>query len=515
MYIDLLLVNKKIKKIISFKKPKAMLLAFWFLAFNVKAQVNYVPNPSFEKLVGYDNTLFYNDISVAVPWDSLRAGGGGGGLVPPPSASLVAFLGYQVARTGDYMAVMHNFAKANPALRSYIQTKLIKNLKPSQSYCVTHYVNLLNRSKYAIDELSVYFDDGSVASIAPGQFALANPQIKSPTGIFYADTLNWMKVQNAFTANGTESYVTLGNFKSSAAATSSLVYPSAFAIVAEYYVDDVSVIEADLPAYAGRDTILCAGDSIFIGRPPEIGLECLWFNTSTGSVQIAAGGGLWVKPATTQTYLVQQDVCGLIKTAKVQVQVKPKYTGTPLLNANITRACLADTVKLNILNPPTGTKIIYEWLPKSILTSTTNTTAKTFIKQTTLFTHNIVSKGEDGFCPFVRTNTVEVVLPDSCFKDPSIPNIFTPNNDDVNDEWKIKMPYGFKLNELNIYNRWGTLINSRNNLSATIEGFASITWDGRTNSGEECSAGVYFYNLNYTDKNGVVKVVKGNITLMK
>jgi len=511
MYTDLLLANK-ILKIISLKKPKVMLLAFCFIACMLKAQVNYIPNPSFENLVGYDNTLFYNYISVAVPWDSLRAGGGGGAVVPSPTANFGGTVCYQTAKTGSFMAALNYYAQDFTKGRSYIQSPLIYPLKSNKAYCITGYFNLLNRDKYSIDELSFYFDDGSIASVAPAEIAPANPQIKSPAGIYFTDTLNWMKVQSTFTATGTERYITIGNHKAQANLTYSLSYPSAPGIVAEYYVDDVSVIEADLPAYAGRDTVLCTGDSIFIGRPPEIGLECLWF--SNGS-QIAIGGGLWVKPATTKTYVVQQDVCGLIKTATVQVQVKPKYTGVPTLSTNITTACLSDTVKLNILNPPTGTKINYEWLPKSLLTSTTNTTAKTFIKQTTLFTHNTTSKGEDGFCPFVRTNTIEVVLPDSCFKYPSIPNIFTPNNDDVNDEWKIKFPYGFKLNELNIYSRWGTLLHARNNLSATIEGFASITWDGRTNSGEECSAGVYFYILSYTDKNGGVKMTKGNISLVK
>ncbi len=517
MYIDSLLINRVFKLIIC-PKPRATFLAFGFLfwSFGLKAQVNYVPNPSFEKLVGYDTSLFFDFIFKAIPWDTLKSGGGNGAVVPSPTINFSGQILYQLARTGSYMALINYYNLFKPAWkRSYIQVPLLNKLKSNKQYCVTSYFNLVNRCQFSTDELSMYFDDGSLKTLGPGLEAIVSPQIKSITGVFYLDTLNWMKVQNSFVSNGTENYLTIGNFKPYASITTTLAYPLAGGVVADYYIDDVSVIEADLPAYAGRDTVLCTGDSVFIGRPPEIGLECLWFNPSAGSGSIAAGGGLWVKPVTTQTYMVSQDVCGLIKTAKIQVQVKPKYTGTPNLTSNVSVACLADTVKLNVFNPPSGNKIKYEWLPQPLLTSTTNITAKTFIKQNTLFTHNIVSKGEDAYCPFVRTNTIEVIVPDSCFKNPQIPNIFTPNNDDVNDVWQIKFPYGYALQDLEIYNRWGTLIYERNNLEFKINGYTKIGWDGRTTSGEECSAGVYFYVMKYTDRNNEVKMIKGNLTLMR
>ncbi len=601
MYIDLSLINKK-NKTTWLKRPKAALLAFTFcfLFFVSKSQVNYVPNPSFE-VVDFCGGSFF--ISVAHNWDALKNGGGGGNSWSDCSNTSILD---QVPRTGRAYAGMNYFKNSleNVSWRSYIQAKLIKDLKSNQSYCVTHYANLLNRSKYAIDEMAVYFDDGSISSILPGREAIVNAQIKSPAGVFYSDTLSWMKVQGTFTATGTESYITLGNFKSYAAATFSLAYPSAFAIVAEYYIDDVSVIEADLPAYAGRDTVLCTGDSVFIGRPPEIGLECLWFNPSAGSGSIAAGGGLWVKPATTQTYIVSQDVCGIIKKDTIQVQIKPKYSG-PQINLTVSSptTCPNNTITLNINNNPPGANSKYFWLPQNVYTQTSNINAKANVSQNTIFTLTINNNGENSFCPYQRTNTINIAVPlytdtpvlqsnlnvvcpqdtlvlnlqttvpgntvtynwypkpaytftnnlfaksiiqqsttyslniissgnnsicaftssvnvsvivaDTCFKNPSIPNIFTPNNDDVNDVWQIKFPYGYALQDLEIYNRWGTLIYERNNLEFKINGYTKIGWDGRTTSGEECSAGVYFYVVKYTDRNNEVKIGKGNVTLMR
>ncbi len=229
-----------------------------------------------------------------------------------------------------------NFFKlstASVAWRTYAQSSLTNTLISGKIYCVTYYVSLSNRANVAIDELSAYFDNGSIQSIAPRFEALATPQIKSPPGVFYMDTLNWMKVQGTFTATGNESYITLGNFRTSATTNYTLLC-STYGI-AEYYVDDVSVIDFNLPAYAGPDKNILSGDSAFIGRPSEIGLECTWTN---GTTTVGTGGGLWVKPITTTTYIVTQDICGNIKTDTVKIVVNYvgiKENSFPNLNCSI------------------------------------------------------------------------------------------------------------------------------------------------------------------------------------
>lgn len=67
-------------------------------------------------------------------------------------------------------------------------------------------------------------------------------------------------------------------------------------------------------------------------------------------------------------------------------------------------------------------------------------------------------------------------------------NIFTPNEDGVNDDWIIRnLP---KNSQIKIYDRWGILVGG-------VEGPEGIQgtfkWDGRTTSGERCKNGVYFY----------------------
>ncbi len=68
-----------------------------------------------------------------------------------------------------------------------------------------------------------------------------------------------------------------------------------------------------------------------------------------------------------------------------------------------------------------------------------------------------------------------------------LPNVFTPNNDDINDYFHPKMPYYYvdKV-DMKIYNRWGQLVFKTND--------PDIMWDGRIQKNDNLvSDGVYFY----------------------
>jgi len=86
-----------------------------------------------------------------------------------------------------------------------------------------------------------------------------------------------------------------------------------------------------------------------------------------------------------------------------------------------------------------------------------------------------------------------------------IHNVFTPNNDGVNDLFKFELS-GVKSIELEIYDRWGTLVYTNSNMNSF--------WDGNKN-GKPCPEGVYIYHLKMVLNNG--KSIKrfGNITLLR
>lgn len=88
----------------------------------------------------------------------------------------------------------------------------------------------------------------------------------------------------------------------------------------------------------------------------------------------------------------------------------------------------------------------------------------------------------------------------------TIPNVFTPNGDNVNDVFRITST-GLKDLHVSIYDRWGLKMYDWQG----INGF----WDGRTKTGIAVSAGTYFYILDYTELNGKTTNEKGYLSLIK
>ncbi len=317
------------------KAKRNILLAFsfLFLTVTVKGQVNYVVNGGFEQLDScsiymQNNTIWnYVPVSLCQQWDTLKNGGGGGLVMhdcfnPNPSSGVPYNLyggGYQNPRTGNaYTYFIFLKLTPNPAVnwRNYIQQKMSHKLIAGKNYCVTYWASLVNYVNYGVDELGAYFDDGSLQSIGPLKEAPANPQIKSPSNVFYMDTLNWMKVQGTFIANGTEEYISLGNFRYTAATTYTALDGNWTSGLCNYFIDDVSVIETDLPAYAGPDIWGIPTNTVYLGRQREIGLDddCFWYKLPNVTTPIDTAAGITVTVAAiTQTYVVKQDICGNVK----------------------------------------------------------------------------------------------------------------------------------------------------------------------------------------------------------
>lgn len=86
-----------------------------------------------------------------------------------------------------------------------------------------------------------------------------------------------------------------------------------------------------------------------------------------------------------------------------------------------------------------------------------------------------------------------------------IPNIFTPNNDGLNDVFYIQAEYVSNYN-LDIYNRWGIKLKE-------LSPQDSI-WDGTYNT-SPVNDGVYFYTINYIDILGETFTNSGFIHLIK
>jgi OmpA-OmpF porin, OOP family len=81
----------------------------------------------------------------------------------------------------------------------------------------------------------------------------------------------------------------------------------------------------------------------------------------------------------------------------------------------------------------------------------------------------------------------------------SIPNVFTPNNDGENDYWEFP-DATYSGGNVIIVNRWGNLVN---------QGIAGqFSWDGKDQTGNICTDGVYFYRIEQTEKTGYIHLMR-------
>jgi gliding motility-associated-like protein len=105
------------------------------------------------------------------------------------------------------------------------------------------------------------------------------------------------------------------------------------------------------------------------------------------------------------------------------------------------------------------------------------------------------------------TDTAYQVISITGTPDISMPNVFTPNNDGINDVFR---PIAFGASEIigKIYNRWGELIYEWQG----INGY----WDGYTRpSGQLAPAGTYFYFVTALDVADVLYELTGTVQLMR
>jgi len=102
-----------------------------------------------------------------------------------------------------------------------------------------------------------------------------------------------------------------------------------------------------------------------------------------------------------------------------------------------------------------------------------------------------------------------IITTETCTCDLFIPNVFTPNNDDINEDFIIRTDCNFSMFDLKIYARWGKLMFHSTN--------PNNTWNGNVKSGIASSA-VYIWMVEYLvseNVEGAVISEYGNVTLIK
>lgn len=165
-------------------------------------------------------------------------------------------LGFQQPHGGDAYCGIYC---SKDDYREYLQTRLLRRLRPGDSIVVSFYVSLSEESTGAVATLGALFTPDRIADTTRSLFLDRRhtrlgqnvvqtvsrpytPQVYNSPDCPLDDTRQWQQVTGLFVARGGEQYVTLGNFfpmqRSGYTEPDSLtlLLPGAY-----YYIDDVSV----------------------------------------------------------------------------------------------------------------------------------------------------------------------------------------------------------------------------------------------------------------------------------
>lgn len=229
---------------------KPVILCFILLCFNIIGQVNLIYNGDFEiydtcpdnatqveKCLGWikpnsATSDYFNSCALVSSGASLPTGN---------------FAGYQEAQSGEGYMGLIGYSMIYPQSQSpylwveYIQGKLIQPLKKDSIYKVSMHVNMGNFSNVANKRIGIYLSQSPISSNNTLPF-YNEPQILSTE--FIKDSINWILISNYFQANGSEEYITIGDFYRIGEIDTLILEDNLPAFLSSYYlVDNVSVVQ--------------------------------------------------------------------------------------------------------------------------------------------------------------------------------------------------------------------------------------------------------------------------------
>ncbi len=164
-------------------------------------------------------------------------------------------------------------------------------------------------------------------------------------------------------------------------------------------------------------------------------------------------------------------------------------------NTFTTDIIIGEEISITVVDEPDNSS--YNW-------SSGQDTETITVSPTETTTYSVTVTDENG-CFDIEIITISVAVPKCDETDVYIPNAFTPNNDGVNDELKVRSNFVTSM-ELLIYDRWGEEIYRSNSPKGS--------WDG-TYKGAELPADVYGYCLKAVCVDGQEYITRGNVSLMR
>ncbi len=236
-------------------------------------------------------------------------------------------------------------------------------------------------------------------------------------------------------------------------------------------VSTVTVVlhQVTVPVITG-DLWYCNGESATLTVNPSTFTSYSWSTGSTQAVINTTSG----QPIT----VTATDANGCQTTSTPVMLIHPPQA---VLNANPSSGVAPLTVEL--LNNSTGATS-YDWYLQSVDTFTTVSMDGVTTTYDSLGIYTVVLVAHSQHCSDTAIVYIHVLDPVQPL-DVVIPNVFTPNNDGINDFFTFGSSNIAEL-ELIIVNRWGNLVYKTDDVN--------FMWNGRDMSGKPVTEGVYFYD---------------------
>lgn len=253
--------------------------------------------------------------------------------------------------------------------------------------------------------------------------------------------------------------------------------------------DQVVVTVNPLPTInAGSDESICAGTNISLDGSG--GVSYSWTNGVNNGQSFAPGTG-------TNTFtVIGTDANGCVNTDDITITVLPVPT------ADFSADTTIGYSPLNVIftnNSANANQMIWAFADNNLFVNNNNPTVNyTF---TNIGDYPVILIASNGICSDTALINITVMpFPDAIIH---IPNVFTPNGDNINDVFWIDVKFAATI-EVQIFNRWGNLVLEMKNFTDR--------WDGKVN-GNEVTEGVYFHKYTIVDLNGKTVQGHGNITV--
>jgi gliding motility-associated-like protein len=261
--------------------------------------------------------------------------------------------------------------------------------------------------------------------------------------------------------------------------------------IAYYNFDYVSIKEyTDNKNLTINDTTICSNTGIILSnKEPAAGHTYSWY-TKDGFVSNELNVSVSPNISTTY-YLYTTDAfdneCNCNPPVLDSVWVTVIKAGIKITNKIDGEFCAGDTMQIG-LEPINNYK--YSWQPNTYLSK--DTIANPYIQipwylENEKLEYNLIITDTNGRTCTLKNNWAYIFnvsfCPDSLEPQIYIPNVFSPNGDGENDEFKLTSQ-NIKNLKAAIYNRWGIPINTINGIEEK--------WQGKTIAGDNAPAGIYY-----------------------